>query len=168
MSFLSVISKIGNFDNAVYDVWNNGGKGVKLDKKDLNKITLPLAQLICSAHASELPTKEEWENLCKFIVAQNSDQLASYVLDVYNNVFFANVPTALRTHMYTMQERIRRAKGNKAQLKQWENALKPFCSGWNISFEEIPDYIDGLKLLIKKYGESFNNAIVDSHKDALG
>ena len=50
LAFLQVISKIGNFDHAVHEVWNNGGKNLKIDKKNLNLITLPLAQLVCSAH----------------------------------------------------------------------------------------------------------------------
>lgn len=167
MAFLSVISKIGNFDQAVYDVWKNAGKNLKINKKDLNKITLPLAQLICSAHSDNLPTKEEWENLCSWIVSQKSDQLASYVLDVFNNVFFSDVPAGIRVHMYTMVERTRRAK-SKADLKLWENQTKAFCTRWGIKFNEIPDYMDGLKLLIKEYGASFKSAVVDAHTEALG
>ena len=39
---------------------------------------------------------------------------------------------------------------------------------WNIKFADLPDYSKGLIKLIGKYGESFNSAVVDTHKEALG
>lgn len=167
VAFLSVISKIGNFDKAVYDVWQNGGKNLKIAKKDLNLITLPLAQLICSAHSDKLPDAKEWENLCDWVVAQNSDQLASYVLDVFGNVFLGDIENDLRGQFYTMQERIRRTP-DKNKLKSFETLVKPTCTRWGITFDEIPDYIVGLKKLVNKYGASFNSAVVGDHANALG
>ena len=152
MAFLKVIKEIGNFDDAVYAVWQNGGKGLKIDKKKLNMITLPLAQLICSAHANELPTSKEWESLCDYLVSQNSDQLASYVLDVFGNVFFIGVDKELWGQILTMQERIRRAKGDESKLRAFRKIAEPFCNRWNIKFEEIPDFYNGLKNLTGKYG----------------
>ena len=168
MAFLSVISKIGNFDQAVYDVWQNGGKNLKIDKKDLNKVTLPLAQLICSAHADSLPTKKEWENLCTWLVSQNSDQLASYILDVFGNVFLGDIPEEVRNAFYLIQEKRRRVNNDDSQLKSYITVYSGFLKRWNIDFADIPDYKDGLVTLIKKYGESFNSAVVDTHKEALG
>jgi hypothetical protein len=168
MAFLSVISKIGNFDQAVYDVWQNGGKNLKIDKKDLNKVTLPLAQLICSAHADSLPTKKEWENLCAWLVSQNSDQLASYILDVFGNVFLGDIPAEVRNAVYLIQEKRRRVNYDDSQLKSHITVYGGFLKRWNIDFVDIPDYKDGLVTLIKKYGESFNSAVVDTHKEALG
>ena len=168
MAFLKVIKEIGNFDDAVYAVWQNGGKGLKIDKKKLNMITLPLAQLICSAHANELPTSKEWESLCDYLVSQNSDQLASYVLDVFGNVFFIGVDKELWGQILTMQERIRRAKGDESKLRAFRKIAEPFCNRWNIKFEEIPDFYNGLKNLTGKYGASFQSAIVGDHMNALG
>lgn len=168
MAFLEVIEEIGNFDEAVYDVWQNGGKNFKLDKKNLNKITLPIAQLICTAHANALPTKEEWENLCKWLVSQNSDQLASYVLNVFGNVFVANVPKELVGQFYLAQARIKKFGADSPKLTAYKNALAPALNKWGIEFENIPDYEAGIKTLIKKYGESFNAAVVGAHENALG
>lgn len=171
MGFLKVISEVGNFDKAVYDVWQKGGKGFKIDKKNLNKITLPLAQLICSSHADSLPTKKEWENLCTWLVNQDSDQLASYVLDVFGNVFAGNMDRSIRSNLFLAQERIRRSKTNKAAeeaLISVKRTLDPVCKQWNIDFEDLPDYMDGLKTLIGKYGKSFSSAVVGDHEDALG
>jgi hypothetical protein len=114
MAFLKVISAIGNFDQAVHDVWQNGGKGFKINKKDLNKVTLPLAQLIVCAHAKQLPTKKEWENLVNWLVSQKSDQLASYVLDIFQNVFMPEdkLNPHLRGQAFYMQVRIKQAKGD--------------------------------------------------------
>lgn len=169
MAFLAVIEKIGNFDQAVYDVWQNGGKNCKIDKKHLNKVALPLAQLIICAHSDKLPTQKEWENLADWLVSQNSDQLASYVLDIFQNVFISDIANAdLRARLFTMQERIRRAKGDASQLQSFITVFKPFCDRWGIDFYEIPDYLNGLSKLIDKYGASFKSAVIDSHTSALG
>lgn len=168
MSFLAVVEKIGNFDQAVYDVWQNGGKNLKIDKKHLTKVALPLAQLICCAHSEQLPTQKEWENLASWLVSQKSDQLASYVLDIFQNVFLDKVDPALRPQIFLMQERLRRAGGDVSKLSQYVNMTAGFCNKWKIDFTDIPDYKDGLQVLIKEYGASFTSAVIDAHKGVLG
>lgn len=168
MSFLAVVEKIGNFDQAVYDVWQNGGKNLKIDKKHLTKVALPLAQLICCAHSDSLPTQKEWENLSSWLVSQKSDQLASYVLDIFQNVFLDKVDPALRPQIFYIQERLRRAGGDVSKCSQFVNMTAAFCNKWKIEFTEIPDYKDGLLALVKEYGASFESAIIDAHKSALG
>lgn len=174
MAFLSVVEKIGNFDQAVYDVWQNGGKNLKIDKKHLSKVALPLAQLICCAHSDELPTKKEFDNLANWLVAQNSDQLASAVLDIFQNVFIGMIPgeqadgTNMRVQMFFMAERLRRAGGDLNKVKTFVNIFEPFCNKWGVKFEDIPDYKDGMQVIIKKYQSAFASAIIDTHKDALG
>ena len=168
MSFLAVIEKIGNFDQAVYEVWQNGGKNLKIDKKHLSKVALPLAQLVCCAHADKLPTAKEWENLCSWLVSQKSDQLASYILDIFQNVFISKVDPSLRVQLFYMQERIRRANGDTSKLSSFITTFQPFCKQWGIDFEDIPDYKDGMLQLVKTFGASFESAVIDAHKSALG
>lgn len=167
MGFLAVIEKIGNFDQAVYEVWQNGGKGLKIDKKHLSKVALPLAQLVVCAHSDKLPTQQEWENLVDWLVAQKSDQLASYVLDIYLNVFMGMVGERSRNQIFTIQKRIQKS-GNGADLAVFKAAFDDFCRKWGIDFMDIPDYYDGLTRLIKAYGASFKSATIDAHTDALG
>ena len=167
MGFLAVIEKIGNFDQAVHEVWQNGGKGLKIDKKHLTKVALPLAQLVVCAHSDKLPTQKEWENLVDWLVAQKSDQLASYVLDIYLNVFMGMVGERSRNQIFTIQKRIQRS-GNSADLAVFRAAFDDFCKKWGIDFMDIPDYYDGLTRLIKAYGASFKSATIDAHTDALG
>ena len=169
MAFISIIRKIGsNFDQAVYDIWQNGGKNFKVDKKDLTKVALPLAQLIICAHANELPTKKEWNNLCKWLISQKSDQLASYVLDIYQNVFMKELAPQLRGQAFYMQVRIKNAKGNKKSLSAFVTTFTEWLNKWGIAFEDIPDYSDGLNKLVDQYGASFEAAVIDAHKSALG
>lgn len=173
VAFLDIISRIGNFDQAVYDVWQNGGKNFKVSKKDLNKITLPLAQLICTAHADSLPTAKEFENLCTWIVAQNSDQLASYVLDIFSTVYLGTLHEKLRNGFYLIQEKIRREvkAGNTVEkaMAAYIDQYQAFMNKWGYKkITDLPDYLGGLTMLIKKYGESFNSAVVGHHKEALG
>lgn len=168
MSFLEVAEEIGDFDRVVYDVWNKGGANFKIDKRSLNKITLPLAQLICTAHADSLPTKEEWENLCKWLISQNSDQLASYVLDVFGNVFAGSLEKEYRSILFLVQARINKFGKDSDKIAAIKEIILPLCNNWKTRFEDIPDYSEGLRELTNKYGKSFKSAVVGDHEDALG
>ena len=162
LAFLEVISKIGDFDAAVRDIWKNGGKKFKLAKKDLNKISIPLAQLICSSHSDKLPTEKEFESLCEWMVAQDSDQLASFVLDVFKNVFCDAVDANKRDALFVVQTK--RAKIGNDKDGKWliiRDLLDPVAKRWGITMEDFPDWDKGRKLLIKKYGESFVNTKID-------
>lgn len=165
MAFLNVISKIGNFDQAVHDIWKNDGKGFNINKKHLNLVALPLAQLVCCAKSGSLPTVKEFESLTKWLVAQNSDQLASYVLDVFQNVFLSDIEPQLRGQFFYIQDTIK--EGGK-MVHTYESAFSKFCNRWGIKFEDIPDYGIGLDILVEKYGESFESAVIDGKANALG
>lgn len=197
VEFLRVIEQIGDFDRAVYEVWQNGGKGFKLDKKNLNKITLPIAQLICTAHAHTFPTQKEWENLCDWMISQKSDQLASYVLDVFKNTFLAKLPESSRNYFFWMaqfqkdtfaaagqgEEKRGRGRPKKtdgtvslspqvqqdlADIKSGETLYRGLCDAFGLDYYNLPDYGPGLDKLIDEFGESFNTATVGNHKSALG
>ena len=73
-----------------------------------------------------LPTQKEWENLVNWLVAQNSDQLASYILDIYKNVFFGKVSEKMRIQIFYMAERVRRAKGDESQIKSFKTYTESF------------------------------------------
>ena len=165
MSFLHVISKIGNFDAAVEAVWQNGGSGLKIDKKDLGLVSLPLAQLIVSAHAKELPTEEEVGNLAKWLISTGSDQLTSYVLDVFKEVFCGMLySTDLKDGCFLLADYIKKA--DKQKRAMFESAYKPFLTKWGITLDTVPDWSKALMELGKKYKDSFNIKI--NGKDALG
>ena len=170
VAFLNVISKIGNFDEAVREVWLNQGKGLKINKKDLNLVTLPLAQLICSAHADKLPTEKEFVSLAEWLVDQNSDQLASYVLDVFKSVFMGMINNEnIKNIIFLIQKKldILRKANDTTKIGAYKDALAPFTSKWVIDLEDVPDYSTGLKIISKKYQEAFKSAIVDG-QEALG
>lgn len=170
LAFLEVIQSIGNFDQVVEDVWG-GSKNLKIDKKNLNKVSLPLAQLICTAHNKDLPTSDEFVNLANWLVSQNSDQLTSYVLDVFKNVFLAKIDERSRDYFFVIHPKMKKwatdPKG-ETTYKAYENAFKGFLNDWGLGkLEDCPDYSIGLKLIAKKYGEIFKASIVDG-KEALG
>ena len=62
---------------------------------------------------------------------------------------------------------LRRAKGDESKLKAFRKIAEPFCNRWNIKFEDVPDFYEGLNTLVKKYGESFQTAVVGDHLNAL-
>ena len=160
-AFLQTVSRIGDFDMAVREVWTNAGKNLTIAKKDLNLVILPLAQLICSAHADKLPTKKEWESLCDWMISCNSDQLASSVLDVYKNVFCGSVKETLQNGLFIMQKVLKNAGADKSKINLYTDAYAPFCQKWGIKLQDIPDYSEGLQKLSKKYGEAFKAAVVN-------
>ena len=175
LAFLEVIQKIGDFDNAVHAVWKKDGKGFSIAKKDLNKVTLPVAQLVCTSHNKELPTEQEFMSLCNWLVSCDSDQLASYVLDIFKNTF---IKGAVKHEMsqnvidgfFVVKRRIELLKknGKPEDVALTQNMYKPICTHWGISIDDIPDYFSGLQIVAKKYGESFKTAVVGDHVDALG
>ena len=160
-AFLETVSKIGDFDAAVREVWTNAGKGLTIAKKDLSLITLPLAQLVCSAHSDKLPSQKEWESLCDWMVAQKSDQLASAVLDVYKNVFCGDVKENLQNGIFIMQLVINNAKNDPSKINLYRDAYSKFTSRWGIKLEEIPDYSKGLDKLSKTYGATFKATTIN-------
>ena len=168
LAFLDVIGKIGDFDRAVYDIWQNGGKGFKIDKKDLNKITLPIAQLVCSAHADKLPTEKEFENLSDWLVSMGSDQLASYVLDIFKTIFMGEIDDALRNGAFVIGAKVKQWGADNPKLSIYNSSYDKFFKHWGISLEKMPDYMIGLRKVSAKFGASFKAAQVDDHVDALG
>lgn len=170
LAFLEVIQGIGNFDAAVRGVWQKGS--FKVDKKNLNKITLPLAQLICSAHADSLPTQEEFENLANWLVSQNSDQLASYTLDVFKNVFIPElVNNESAANQFFLAKKKYNVILNDPKRKEFAENFKSIYTGvlskWGYDITNMPDYSVGLKTIATKYAAAFKDAIVDG-KEALG
>ncbi|MBR5296601.1 MAG: hypothetical protein IKU29_01880, partial [Parabacteroides sp.] len=161
VAFLDVIHGIGDFDRMVRDVWDNGGGSFKLDKKTLNKISLPIAQLICTAHCESLPSEKEFENLCNWLVAQNSDQLASYVIDIFKHVFDAN--DNLGNALFVIREKMKKfadpefvKKNNiRDNVDLITGVAEKFAKAHNIDAEDIPNYYNGLIMLSKKYKDAF-------------
>lgn len=169
LAFLSVISKIGDFDSAVRDIWRNGGKNFKLDKKDLNKISIPIAQLICSSHSDKLPTEKEFESLCEWLIAQKSDQLCSYTLDVFKNVFLTTngIQDSMRDNIFFLKAKIEKIGRDNSQVVLYEDTFKEFFQKWGLTIDTLPDYAPALRKLAGTYKEAFKAAVVDG-VEALG
>lgn len=169
IAFLSVISKIGDFDSAVRDIWRNGGKNFKLDKKDLNKISIPIAQLICSSHSDKLPSEKEFESLCEWLIAQKSDQLCSYTLDVFKNVFLTTngIQDSMRDNIFFLKAKIEKIGRDNSQVVLYEDTFKEFFQKWGLTIDTLPDYAPALRKLAGTYKEAFKAAVVDG-VEALG
>ena len=75
-----------------------------------------------------------------------------------------------RTQFFVTGRRIKNAKSAEElnELKTLKIAFENTCKRWDIKFDEIPDYYDGLVKLINKYGASFKSAIIDKHEGVLG
>lgn len=164
VSFLNVIRSIGDFDQVVYDVWKNGGKNFKINKRDLNKVALPLAQLVCTSHNDKLPTEDEFNNLADWLIAQDSDQLASYVIDIFANTFAGMQSEMTRKGIFFLANKLK----NKDTADSFMNGYAGFIKKWGLKQDNVPNYSAGLRKLGGKYQASFQSAIVDDHKDALG
>lgn len=178
LAFLEVVEKIGNFDKAVHDIWKKGS--FKIDSKNLDIIKLPLAQLICSAHADKLPSEDEFNNVCKWLVEQNNSSLCSYFLDVFKEIFMSMYHTANdRDAAMVFGQKIKVAREGSAkrpalspeEFKKWAEEAKgqysAFLKTWSLSIDNVPNYYTGVKLLDQKYGQVFKDAKFDGF-DLLG
>lgn len=170
-SFLCAIRRIGDFDAAVQSAWTKGGKGMSIKPQDLIKVALPLAQLVICAHKDKLPTEKEFDSLVDWMVSTNDEQLASYVLDIFQNVFAANIPDSIpsigmqNAKQYIVYLR-KLYEGNKkvwSQVHEFDACL----NAWGYTMDTFPDYSKSMEKLAKKYGAAFSAAMVDG-KDGLG
>jgi hypothetical protein len=170
-AFLKTIQKIGDFDAAVHSAWKRNGDGLKINPKDLIAISMPLAQLIITSHKDSLPTKEEFESLANFLVKSNNEQLVSYTLDVFKNVFGAGIPDNdstvglkdLKSYIFFLKK----LNDRKPELWSTITAFDEFMKTWGVDRKTMPDYSEGMSIIAKKYGEAFKSAAVDG-KDGLG
>ena len=172
-AFLQTIQRIGNFDEAVRSAWTRGGVGLKIDKKNLIHIALPLAQLVICAHKDKLPTQKEFESFANWLVKMDNEQLVSYALDVFKNVFMANIPDVnnvlLNTNNKEVVFYIKRlcTSPEHRQIVINSHIWDNFLQCWGVTLDNIPDYYDGLKIIMTKYREAFKSAVVDG-VEALG
>lgn len=154
LSFLEVVSRIGNFDAAVKEVWKNGGKNLKISKKDLHMVALPLAQLLVTAHNESFPTQKEFESLCSWLVAQDSDQMTQYVLDVLREVYANMLSPRSRDAIFVIRNKMETEfKKDKAQMEIYTKMMTPFMERWGFKkLEDIPDWDPGRLMLAEKFG----------------
>ena len=167
MAFLAVVREIGDFDQAVEQIWKTGTMTRKINKKSMSLISLPLAQMICAAHGNELPTGKEFENLCKWLVSTGSIQVTSYVLDIIKTIFGSTIDPTYRDEMFAIVGKRDKPK----QQKVWpiyKQAFKEFEAKWGVNIDDdtMPDYLIGLRVLRAAFKEDFTIKIED--RDALG
>ena len=167
LNFLNVIRGIGNLDAAVESVWKKGGKGLKIDARTLNKVALPLSQLvICQRGSKTLPSTKEFESLCSWLVDSNSDRLASYVLDIVKNVFFNSLADNMRDKAFLLNKTYKLSSDD--EKRNLDLIYKPILSAYGLkSCDDMPDYTPGLRLIRDKYKEIFKASTING-KEALG
>lgn len=162
MAFLEVVGAVqasqGSFDVFCENVWKKG-KSASIKKTDLYKILVPLSQLLITSHQTELPTDKEFENLCDWLIAQDSEQLASFTLDTFKHIFYAGVKMQeIKDAAPIIIEKIKRGLMEPQHLKLWEESLKPVFQKYGVSLDTMPNYFNGMVKLSKKYGAIFKAA----------
>ncbi len=168
ISFLDVIRGLGgSIDRTVADIWKTG-KSASLSKAQLRNVGLPLAQLLITYHAKELPTQEEFTNICKWVANQGNDQICSYMIDNFVNVFIGSVDTLKTSSLGSMVHVIMNARWNiennpkfaadKATIDFHTSQIKFFLDRWRLKgLTDIPDYSEGLQIIADKYGDIFSS-----------
>ena len=169
-----------SFENNVSEVWETGRFPFRIDRKEMPLVAIPLAQIIISKRASagDMPSHDEFVNLCKALVAANSEQLVACTLDIFRNVFFSFTNNnqikemffVIHLKMKKLKEAIAaaeaaNAKSNKTKADMtaieagerakaakvlWMERIKE--AGYN-SVDEIPDYTDGIRIVGGTYSE---------------
>ena len=157
LSFLNVIRKIGGggqFDQIVRDVWRNGGKGFKINKKNLGLVTIPLAQLVLTSHADKLPTTEEFKNLAKWLVSMDNESLMSATMDVFKNTYCAMITS---DNMMQCLFDASQIEPDKKDTFAEFGAVKQFLTNWHVSIDEFIEkysWTEGLDILADKYADA--------------
>lgn len=162
LAFLDVIRSVGNFDAAVEGIWS--GSGFDINKRDLNKVALPFAQLLITSHKTKLPTTEEFDNLATWLVKQGSDQMASYVLDIFKNVYAPGLESfpSLQDGIFILARKWETVKDDKSRAALFINGYDDdFLKPWKVTMDTMPDYSIGLQKLSKKFGAIFKKYTVD-------
>ncbi len=161
LAFLDVISKIGNFDQAVTDIWKNGGKKFKVSEKDLSKIAIPLSQLIVSSHSDKYPSEKEMVNLITWLANMNNDQLASFTLDVCLNVFCGDVMKEKAGTEVSKDTMNIIFKIGYCREENWANTnkealeifLKPMLDRWGYTLDTLPNWSPAFDILCDKFAD---------------
>jgi hypothetical protein len=160
VAFLRTIRGIGDLDQVANDVWKKG-KGEKLKKSDLNRIAIPMAQLICLQHGKSFPTTEEFTNMAKWLVSQDSDQLTASVLDVFKTQYCGGLVKEEKYWdcIFLIKALIEKKAENKEMLSNYFNA---FMKKWGIKdIDSFPDYSEGLQTLNKKFGDIYRKYTIN-------
>jgi hypothetical protein len=74
----------------------------------------------------------------------------------------------LRDGIFVIASKIQKLGASDPKLEIYKSTYGPFFAKWGVEFENMPDYLPGLKIIAAKYRDSFKSAIVDDHVDALG
>lgn len=171
MSFLEIIRHVGDFDAAVNGVWQKGS--FKIAKGVLDKIKIPLSQIICAAHCKTLPTTEEFAHACDWLVSLDNSSVCAYFLDVFKVIFAQPFTTSNdRDTIIALGEKVRVAKEGNAKRAPLSDAdykefvqtqtqlYKKFLDKWGITLEDMLDhnFMVGRNILVKKYLDVFKAA----------
>ena len=161
--FLGLVMKIGNFDAAVESVWKNGGAGLKIADKDLQIITIPLAQMIICARMKDktLPSEKEFASLTDWIVNTGNDQLAAYVFNIFKNVFFDVLPDNSKELAYAIKQ-VYDNETNQQNKDAYNTMMKPLLSKYGLKdCSEVPNYRPDVKRIAAKYRDIFASTTVN-------
>jgi hypothetical protein len=108
------------------------------------------------------------ENLFTWVAAQNSEQLASYILDIIINSYVGDVSKSARDNFFIIQAIKRDGNLTEQQEKAWKKLWDGWCKKWGVKWEKFPDYEKAIEILIGKYGDSFASIKIDGHENPLG
>ena len=105
-------------------------------------------------------------NLAKFITTYGSDQLATYIMDIFKHTFLAEI--AETEDYVAIMLNIKAAKKlSPAAYGIIASKVAPILSRYGVaSLDEWPDYSEFVKLIVKKFGGVFASIKLDG-KDGL-
>ena len=106
---------------------------------------------------------------CVRLIAQKSDQLCSYTLDVFKNVFLTtnSIQDSKRDHLFFLKAKLNKLGSDNSQVVLYTDTFKEFFDKWGLTVDTLPDYSVALRKLGNTYKEAFKAAIVDG-VEALG
>ena len=173
ISFLEVLGKVGDFEQFCEAVWHNDGKGANIEKRSITAVAIPICQLLVTYHGASYPTSEEFNSLANWVVNQNSDQLASFIIDTIISVYGEGLPQKVRQIMFASGQWLATRGKDAQQVKLMDSYLQGWYRNINSKFglnvqsiKDLPDWSEGFGVIAKKYAAAFAAAKVDG-LDAL-
>lgn len=173
IAFLEVINKVGDFEQFCDNVWHKDGVGANIEKRSITAVAIPICQLLITAKGDKYPTSEEFASLANWVVKQDSDQLASFILDTILAVYGQGIDPGSKQLMFDRKGWMDTVGKDPDQVKymnigqqKWYNFLNSKF-GLNIqTVQDLPDWSEGFYAMAKKYAGAFAAAKIDG-MDAL-
>ena len=170
IGFLQIIRSLGDAETLAESIWQKGGKGLKIDEKDLIAASITIGQIIMCHHANSFPTGTEFANLCDWMVKVNNESIAANVFDSFIHQYF-NDDTNVAKMVLTMDTSPIDWKTVTSDPK-YNAVIDRLAKAMNLTVAELSTgkyfYFQAFKKAASKYGGTLGGLSIGDNDNVLG